>query len=341
MVDKGDAQRPPATQSEAPTLYMGDRGPAPFAKVKTLGEGITTAGAEQVIHLPKREYYPVGLGEWVRQQSDLETEFPPTPGSWVKNPNDKDMKFLVVKESRTNNIERGALSQERAALLQLNSLFPQDAVARPPVLHGYGVRKSTGNPYLVLENLSKELPPYDKDFESLDKCFPLPISEVGPWNSGNTRPIPEAEALDIAERIGFVLKIAHANDIAHNDVHNLENIFWDRQRKFLRLIDWGNSAFPERTRRFMNNFSFKPDRQALARVLFQLVTGHPVPTRGLKGNISREDWAKMSQPTRDIIAKGLYLRPREESYLSIDATDTTRMFRDIQSARQLLPKAAA
>lgn len=302
-----------AESQEATTIS----GP-PFIKMRALGEGITGI-AESVIYVPVENLHPVGLGRWVQQRSDLEVEFPPSPGHWIKQPTSPE--FMVLKlPRRTGNTQiYGQLSAERNALLRIQDAFAENAVARPARLFGYGVRRRTGEPYLILEDVSKF-----GESKRLDEYLA---------SKGH---LSEQEALEVAIRIAFVLTKAHARDIIYGDINDqkLDNVFWNPQKKYLRLIDWANSASPLRTSRLGLRVSISSghDREGLALLLVRLITGKFSVRRT---EITREDWVKMSQPTRDVVARAFHLRPKD-SYDPFKPAETDRMLADLQTAYKMV-----
>lgn len=313
MPEVGQEQNNQPVKGETPTLYGSH-----FFKVRELGEGIT-GKAEEIFYVPLENLNPVGLGFWVDQSRILAQQFPPRPGQWIREPKSSD--FPVLKLPRISDPQiRGQLSQERAALLQLQGIFADDAVARPARLFGYGLRRRTGEPYLVLENMTS-----DPHMSRLDEYL------VRRWLGTE---LPEKETLEIAIRLAFLLNKAHQQGIVHHDINDqkFDNIFWNPARKHVRLIDWADSTFLHGE--YQSGVNPGYDRRGLAQILFKLLTGRRYSDK----KIAHEEWEKMSQPTRDIIGRGL--NPRNDSYDPKNVEDTAKMYQDLQVAYKSLSPAS-
>lgn len=298
----------PKDKSEAPTLHH-----PPFVlHTGTLGEGITGT-AEGFMYLPMKDFDPVGLGEWPTGQPFFDLAFPPKPKQWVIEP--KQLTYIAVKLAHAGSLlAKGQLFSERMALLTLQNQFAESAVGRPALLFGYGIRKRTDQPYLILENLVQT-----SRFKNLEDY----LAEKGT--------LSEKEALEIAIRLAFILDKAHSNNIVYNDLAQRKNMFWNPYDKRLRLIDWGNAVFPKREEAFGHGKSpitYGRDRGDLGKLLFRMITGKDY---ALWPPGSNEQYlAKMSRPVSDVIKKVLLLDPN--NYGRDEPEGTGRMLADLKAA---------
>lgn len=275
-------------------------------------EGIT--GVVTKVEYRPAHHSPRGLGGWVRQRSDFAEAFPPNPGQWVKEPTSGER--LAIKVARGTGQAEGQIISERAILLQLDGEFSEHFDVRPAKLRGYGVNEN-GRPYLALEWI-------EDDFKILESYIGLNTG------TGNSKPLPEKEAVEIALKLNILLQRFHKADLVHNDIDNiLANSFWDPQSRKLRIIDFGNAVNKKLD---PQGASFSSDREQLGQLLFRLVTGKKLPRYD---QITPADWATMNPATRRVIEKASSLLPQEQSYPQ-GKEATSEMYADLKDAFNLL-----
>lgn len=194
------------------------------------------------------QHTPEGLGR-------SETPFLPNNlGQWLIQPADGD--FVVLKFPHGSSLQRSQLITEVHALMSLQDPIPTQSTARPVKLLCYGVAEHA--PYLVLEYI-------DDSFKQLDRYLREKQTTLKPGS------VDQLEALEIACGLADILNEAHSRGILHNDLGNLNNIFWNPQAKALRLIDWANSIDTNKYRE--SPTTFYHDRRGVVSILFRLITG--------------------------------------------------------------------
>lgn len=278
-------------------------------------EGITGL-VTKVEYRPAR-HSPRGLGKWVQWLKSYEEAYPVNPGQWVKEPNAGDK--LAIKVARQSGQAEGQITSERAVLLRLDREFREDFAVRPAKLRGYGVNED-GRPYLALEWIGD-------DFKLLESYIEHNT------RTGDSKPLPEREAVEIALKLNILLQRFHQADLVHNDIgHILANSFWDPQTRKLRIIDFGNTVDKKN---FPLGASFGEDRGKLGELLFRLVTGRSLPNYN---QITPADWATMSPATRKVIEKACSLLPTDQSYELFGKETTSEMLTDLNTAFNSLRK---
>lgn len=277
------------------------------ARERERRSGIT--GFVEIVEYQPKGYLPKGLGKWVSQRSDLSQEAPPINARWVREPEPGSM--VAIKVARPDPQAYGQLSSERWALSQFNDIFKDDQPSRPPRLLGYGVNEN-GDPYLVMEYIGG-------DFR--------PLADFG-GERGQT--MPEQEAVEIALKIATILDIAHQSNIGYGDFAQIDNIFWDREGKRLRLIDWGNG---HKVIDPINNRNFYYDRSDLGKLLFRLVTSYNTSYPNLLADPNYQKLSdQLSQPVREIIEWSHQSYSPDSRYQPDNPEDTAKMTQDLEQA---------
>lgn len=310
----GQANEIPLDRQEARSLFTKEADP--FVDFGVLGLGVT-AEVRGVMYMPEK-FYPKGLGLWVDQRWDIARDFPPQSKQWAgREPKQGELLALVLPRQNTP-AQRGELSAQRAVLLQLNNIFPEQSAARPVRLFGYGVTENN-EPYLIEEA-------FVGDFKRLDGMGKL----------------QERQALEIALKLAIILQRAHIEtEIIYNDIEggNLDNVFWDPKTRSLRLIDWANAVFNKVSLGLRGASSFGHDRAGLASVLLSLITGKTFsPGQIQEGKVSNQNWNMMSEPTRRFIQKACYLT--KEYYDPHNPQDSRKMCEDLSAVYTAINKGA-
>jgi serine/threonine protein kinase len=185
--------------------------------------------------------------------------FEPVPNNWDTGRTGYTYLVRDLEKNRLGVIKRADITSKKAVEELRNEVSALNA------LKGYGVPNVYETGQAVYESKKYE-------YVVIEYVRSLRIEE-------NLGPLSATERIEILIQLFSIIDKAHKTGIANGDV-DLKHLFWDREKRKLTIIDWGNAKLSFDLRK-KTEYSF--DLARSAEIIYSLTTlkGHPPATGSL------------------------------------------------------------